>query len=322
MLFHDLKKFLIHKHRTEVLYREQLTQNKGKQIQHWNWWSENARTMLWLQDFIVKRGLVDSSGKKIALCSIFGEREVLDRVEADVRILFSGENLRHPHRAQYADYMLSNKNPFDLSLGFDVFESEHYLRFPLWLAYMFAPDATKEDISKRCAELCHPVLTERNKCCALVARVDKNGVRTKMYESISGLGRVDCPSALFHNDDGLKEQYHDDKIAYLRQFKFNICPENSSSYGYTTEKLFESVAAGCIPIYWGNDCLDIINPAIVLFWDRESDNQVLLDRMTTLMTDDRQYRDFITQDWLVPDAEDFVIGKFTELETKLNRLLH
>ena len=318
--YHVAKAFLKYRHAIDMLYQEQFTQNAGKRIQRWNWWREDTHSG-WFEDFILKRGLQDGSGKRIALCSVFGEREVLDRVEADVRFFFSGENLHHSHRAQYADYMLSGKRPFDLGLGFDVFENDRYLRFPLWLIYMFEPDSTRDDIIKRCEQLCHPVVTGKVRFCALIARSDWNGIRKEMYDSLSGLGRVDCPSVLLHNDERLIEQYQDDKIAYLRHYKFNICPENSSSYGYTTEKLFEAVTAGCIPIYWGNDCLDIVNPSIVLSWSKEGGNQLLLDRMSCLMADDEQYRDFISQDWLLPNAAEFVIGKFTALETKLKQLL-
>ena len=319
-LFSIIRKSLKQDRKMEMLYRQQLSKNSGKQIQSWNWWREDARSA-WLRDFIAKRGLLEHADKTVALCSVFGEREVLDRVEADVRGFFSGENLHHSHRAQYADYMLSGKRPFDLGLGFDVFENDRYLRFPLWLIYTFEPDSTREAIIKRCEEMCHPVVTGKDQFCALIARSDRNGIRRAMYDSISSLGRVDCPSALIHNDERLVEQYQDDKIAYLRHYKFNICPENSSSYGYTTEKLFEAVTAGCIPVYWGNDCLDVVNPSIVLSWSKEGDNQPLLDKMSCLMADEEQYRDFISQDWLLPNAAEFVIGKFEELETKLKQLL-
>lgn len=47
-----------------------------------------------------------------------------------------------------------------------------------------------------------------------------------------------------------------DKGAFLRSHRFNICFENTSSPGYTTEKLIDALDAGAIPIYWGNSALD------------------------------------------------------------------
>lgn len=43
-----------------------------------------------------------------------------------------------------------------------------------------------------------------------------------------------------------------DKLATLSQYKFAICYENAQQIpDYITEKLFDCMVAGCIPIYWG-----------------------------------------------------------------------
>ena len=42
------------------------------------------------------------------------------------------------------------------------------------------------------------------------------------------------------------------KIETLKDYKFSICYENAQEIpGYITEKIFDSMAAGCIPVYWG-----------------------------------------------------------------------
>lgn len=46
---------------------------------------------------------------------------------------------------------------------------------------------------------------------------------------------------------------HDQKISVLRQYRFNIAYENTGGLsGYLTEKIFDSFAACCVPIYWGD----------------------------------------------------------------------
>ena len=42
------------------------------------------------------------------------------------------------------------------------------------------------------------------------------------------------------------------KIRILSNSKFNLCFENSDTYGYHTEKLIHAKYAGSIPIYWAN----------------------------------------------------------------------
>ncbi len=44
----------------------------------------------------------------------------------------------------------------------------------------------------------------------------------------------------------------DSKLTALSQYKFSICYENAKDIpGYITEKILDSLAAGCIPVYWG-----------------------------------------------------------------------
>lgn len=44
-----------------------------------------------------------------------------------------------------------------------------------------------------------------------------------------------------------------DKIEMIKQYVYNLCPENSIRSGYITEKIVESCLAGCVPIYDGGD---------------------------------------------------------------------
>ena len=45
-----------------------------------------------------------------------------------------------------------------------------------------------------------------------------------------------------------------EKIEVMKNYKFCICYENSrSSPGYISEKIFDALFAGCVPIYWGDD---------------------------------------------------------------------
>lgn len=44
----------------------------------------------------------------------------------------------------------------------------------------------------------------------------------------------------------------DRKLPVLRKYKFAICYENAREIsGYITEKIFDALFAGCVPVYWG-----------------------------------------------------------------------
>ena len=60
----------------------------------------------------------------------------------------------------------------------------------------------------------------------------------------------------------------------LNNYKFNICSESSLSEGYITEKLFECLIAGCIPIYYcNNDTMiepEIINNDFIIKYNNDN----------------------------------------------------
>jgi hypothetical protein len=68
-------------------------------------------------------------------------------------------------------------------------------------------------------------------------------------------------------------RYVQDKISTANQYLFNICFENDLYPGYVTEKVLEAWIAKTIPIYWGMDKNDILNPkAIVNLYDFQNLN--------------------------------------------------
>ncbi len=62
------------------------------------------------------------------------------------------------------------------------------------------------------------------------------------------------------------------KRAVLSRYRFAICFENTVFPGYLTEKLFDCLLAGCIPIYWGDPAVsEQIPPACYIDYRRFGD---------------------------------------------------
>jgi hypothetical protein len=53
--------------------------------------------------------------------------------------------------------------------------------------------------------------------------------------------------------DAGNENWWDTKLAILKGFRFNIAIENTLWKYYVSEKIWHSIKAGCLPIYWGKD---------------------------------------------------------------------
>ncbi|WP_282112659.1 glycosyltransferase family 10 domain-containing protein [Maribacter stanieri] len=49
------------------------------------------------------------------------------------------------------------------------------------------------------------------------------------------------------------QTWWDRKISLLKNYKFNICIENTAYPYYCTEKLWHAIASGCLPIYYGKN---------------------------------------------------------------------
>ena len=259
----------------------------------------------------------------IEIFSAFGDKKKLLDSRALIKIFFTGENVNRIS-TQYIQYQGNCVDTVDLSMGFDPHEAENYIRYPLWLLYFFPTDSSRDAIQKILKNFNRTY--KKSKFCTLIARHDKNGIRTRIYNSISEISHVDSSGKLLHNDDTLRSIYNNDKNIYLQQYKFNICPENSINDGYVTEKIFQSLYSGCIPIYngWSRDPEPgIINPNIIMWYDEsdEENNKYTMNEVRRLHENDKLYRSFIEQPFFCDTAVDKIYNFNTQLNLKMQGLL-
>ncbi len=309
----------------DVLRQEQAQRelNKPYHIQFYNCWNQPITDMYWYR-FIQHRKLLDQyPDMRVSIFSIFGRRKMVDKIDSDVKLFFSGENLKKDRSADYADHCLGNKN-IDLAMGLEMFEHERYVRFPLWMDYMFDPEMTPQDIIRKCDQLRFPKITDKQKFTCFVASAPWDGLRKEMVDKVSQISRVDCGGRYLHNDDTLKTECNDVKADYLQRYNFNICPENDNFYGCVSEKVFEALASGCIPIYWGSYNKpepDVLNQDAIIFWDRKTDNSAALAKIKELHDSPKLLKEFLEQPRLTPHAAEYVLDTFSTLEHKLKSVI-
>lgn len=159
-----------------------------------------------------------------------------------IRIFATGENVR-------ADF-----NYCDYAIGFDYMQFEdRYLRYPLYLH-----EECMREISNR--HITAESLNSKTRFCTFVVSNGKaDEKRIQFFNLLNTYKRVDS-GGRYKNNIGKRIK---DKLAFLKEGKFNIAFENSSTNGYVTEKLIHAFAAKSIPIYWGDktitqplDCID------------------------------------------------------------------
>ena len=139
------------------------------------------------------------------------------------------------------------------------------------------------------------------------------------------MGKIDCGGAFLNNTERLITEFNDNKIDFLREYKFNICPENTNTDGYVTEKIFESIDGGCIPIYWGEYNRpepEVLNKDAILFWDKDPViQQKLLSDVTLLHNSPNDYMDFISQPKFMPQAAEYTEAVMADLRQNIHELL-
>lgn len=300
------------------------TFSRGHQVRLYNWSRPFAQDM-WLVDFIEKRGLLSGSKKKrIALYSVFGPRWITNFDNADARIFVERENLHKPHFEGFLHRYLEDEK-ISLSLGFDEIDHPKYMRFPFWLMWtIFPPTVQYEDV-KRFVNNANSIQVNPDhlRFCAYVCSHDDLN-RKRIYEEFNAIAPLSCPGRLFHNDDSLKAQYNDDKIRYLRGFKFNLTPENSDYPGYVTEKLFEAIAAHTVPIYNGsenNPEPEILNKDAIIFISLGQDNTEAVNIVKDLNTSVSRYQDFSSQPRFLKNAKDVIWSYYEALENRLKEII-
>ena len=271
----------------------------------------------WFVKFIKHN--ITSISTKFNFYGVYGKGRFVRKTIEGKKIFFSPENLDKKFmkwNILFGDYCL----PYvDLGMGFGDIKKDNYLRFPLWILYLFSPEANKKDVESTIDKI-NNTRYQKLKICALIAGHDKHGTRKMLLDGIKDVIPVDCAGKWENNTEDLWNKYNNDKIEYLKQFKFNICPENINTKNYVSEKLFEAFVADAIPIYYGSDNdpePGLINKDAVVFWYKNSSNDKARKLIKELCVDDNAYSDFIKQKKILPAATDYIWSRYEELKQRL-----
>lgn len=301
--------------------------NRNQTIKVFNDLDYNGIRDHWLVRFAQYRG-VDSALKRTHdTLSFIGVHDhpfhTIRYNRSKFKVFTTWENIHVPNWASHHDNYFIDDERVQFALGFDYGDKEKYIRFPYWLLTAFSPTDSLQDIKTKCERINRNFgsnYKERKKFCAFICRYDYFGDRAALADIVEKVAPLNYPSGFRHNDDDLRGVYSDNKYKYLSQFKFNLCPENSNSDGYVTEKLFDAFSSGCIPVYWGsnnNPEPGIINPNSIVFLSPNGDNGSAVKLLQELNDHENAFLQFSSQLPLTNDAPELIYGYFQRLEKKL-----
>jgi len=188
-----------------------------------------------------------------------------------VKIFYTGEN-------QSPDF-----NVCDYAIGFDYLQyGNRYLRLPCY--YM---NFAVFDLMRRKSDFSPDDLATKTGFCSFVYSNNyASPERKQIFDLLSAYKPVASGGRFLNNVGGAVR----DKLAFQKSYKFAIAFENSSSPGYTTEKLIHAFASQTIPIYWGDPTVDkwFNTDSFINCHDFRSFEEVV-ERVKALDNDERAY---------------------------------
>jgi hypothetical protein len=181
----------------------------------------------------------DKTSPNYVFFSVFSQENL--RYKDSIKIFFTGENV-HP------DFNLC-----DYAFGFDRLTfGDRYYRCPNYVLYPHY-----NDLRKRQKTIIENVPKGRKFCNFIYSNRSGHPFRDEFYHLLSQYKFIHSPGAHLNNTENvIGKAYAGDwctpKVEYQNGFKFSFAFENSSTPGYTTEKIVHALAADSIPIYWGD----------------------------------------------------------------------
>ena len=220
-------------------------------------WSSNIqldKTKLFLLDLVTHSKAVNT---RICIDSVFPELPY----RAKKLLLWMGRPWTSNQKCYKLWYSPENHRPaysgnYSSLLGFDLNSTTLRTIFlPLW-ATELGPniDSAKnqQDLLLKSREL---KFTKTKFACIVISNPEPT--RLAFLKELQKIGLVDCFGPAFGNRI-------DDKHEILKDYRFNLCFENDVYPNYVTEKIFQSYAAECIPIWWGFDSEGFVNSEAII----------------------------------------------------------
>ena len=193
------------------------------------------------------------------LTSILGERFDVEVVRRSSILIFGPYGAQHLlHRGTkvlvFDEPGPLPKGAFDFALSWHDSGSRRELRFPGFYKELVE---NKEVVSQLRTRPSPTEWARRPHFCNFIYSNTAALVRRDFYRELSKRAYVHAPGIQENNAPPLPggrsvADFQAVKIEYQRAFRFTIAFENTSHPGYTTEKLVDALAAGTVPIYWGN----------------------------------------------------------------------
>ncbi|MEM7392457.1 MAG: glycosyltransferase family 10 [Verrucomicrobiota bacterium] len=211
------------------------------------------------------------------------------------------------HLPTLGDWRGLNKRPGQLWVGWTMECDAHY---PAWQdpAYMMPFDLAmnyRRDadviapyygmrLHKELARLPQPKTAAKPVACFISSSADRSGRSAYLSELMKHI-EVDCYGRLSRNAMMEDDRGRESKLACIARYKFTLAFENALGKDYVTEKVYEPLMVGSVPVYMGtSDVGDFLPDAhCVIRTDAFESPRTLAEYLHELDTDEEAYAEYL-----------------------------
>jgi hypothetical protein len=237
---------------------------------------------------------------------IFQESGHLNRLYTCKKLFWTGESI-------FPDW-----DKTDYAMTCHYIDNPRHLRFPY---YVWGSEASTQDLTKQIGEAEQIGRQQRNFCATVISNGNNKraGERVNFFKKLNAAQQIASGGRFMNNvgDIGLGGQA---KHRFISQYKFNLCFENKSLPGYTTEKLTEAMWARCIPIYWGNERVgEEFNKKSMLCRNDYPDDESFIERILEVDANEALYREILSEPYFIDNepniyfSEDRLLNFFHQI---------
>ena len=267
----------------------------------------------------------DSRFHNLLFSKIFGVEvvEVANYLEAD--ILCNSVNKNNPHlldkKPWKFTFLITYENHYgwgspsvdNLNLYSCIISSFSGLKNQIIFPYFLERVFDKGDIFSK-------VNTVPNKTICAVMRNGQSRFRNNFLNLLDKSTRVDYGGPYKNNMGSIVGGNHqdDELLKFYKQYKFVIAIENSKGDHYITEKIFNALKAGVIPIYWGSQNIGLyVNPKRFIHIKNESMDEMM--RVVNLIQNmtDTEFNSMVSEPVLLNSGTELFMAKIQEIRNLL-----
>ncbi len=186
---------------------------------------DNYFTNLLLQEYTI---IIDDKNPDYLIYSCYGNHFL--NYPKSIKIFYAGENVRPSyHQCNYS-----------ITFDYNSYNNRNF-RLPLYILYGYDSNLINPKKSEQ-------FIKEKHKFCNFLVSNSLCKTRNEFFKILNSKKNVDSGGRYLNNIGKEIEN----KLEFIKDYRFTIAFENTCQPGYTTEKIFEPMKVNSIPIYWGN----------------------------------------------------------------------